>query len=96
MSEIAKEIQEYKGIFATERIEAPDIAPKSEMDLDKANNIYEKYTEDVFGINRDSEQAEENIDLEDVYGEIYECDPSDFSFDNLDLEDEGLGRIIKY
>ena len=96
MSEIAKEIQEYKGIFATERIEAPDIAPKSEMDLDKANNIYEKYTEDVFGINRDSEPAEENIDLEDVYGEIYECDPSDFSFDNLDLEDEGLGRIIKF
>lgn len=96
MSEIAKEIQEYKEISASERVKAPDISPKGEMDLDKANNIYDKYTDDVFGMDRDSEQTDENIELEDVFNEIYECDPDDFSFENLDLEDEGLERTIKY
>ena len=85
VGEIAKEIQENKEITVSERIDAPEIVPKSEMSLDKANDIYDKYTEDIFVINNESEQTDENIGLEDVYNEIYECDVNDFSFENLDL-----------
>lgn len=96
MSEIAKEVQEYKEVAASERIGVPEIVPKNEMDLDRANDIYDKYTEDVFGIDRESEQVDESIDLEDVYSDIYECDADDFSFENLNLEDERLEQTIKY
>ena len=96
VGEIAKEIQENKEITVSERIDAPEIVPKSEMSLDKANDIYDKYTEAIFGINNESEQTDENIGLEDVYNEIYECDVNDFSFENLDLEDKRLEQTIKY
>lgn len=96
VSEITKEIQEHEGILATERIEAPDISPKSEIDLDKANNIYDKYTEDVFAINNESVQADERIDLENIYEEIYGCDIDDFSFEEFDFADEKLEQTMAY
>ena len=96
MSEIAKEIQEYKEVPVSDEVKAPEITPKSEMNLEQANSIYEKITDDVFSVNNEAEQMSESIENEDVYNEIYDCDIDDFSFDNLDLEDERLEGIIKY
>ena len=96
MSEIAKEIQEYKEIVASKEVNVPEITPKYEMSLEKANSIYEKITDDGFSVNNETEPTSESIENEDVYNEIYECDIDDFSFDNLDLEDERLENIIKY
>lgn len=96
MSEIAKEIQEHKEIAASEEVNALEITPKSEMSLEQANSIYEKITDDVFSANNEPEPMGESIENEDVYNEIYDCDIDDFSFENLDLEDERLENIIKY
>lgn len=96
MSEIVKEIQEHKEIAVSEEINAPEITPKSEMSLEQANSIYEKITDDVFSVNNEAEPMGESIENEDVYNEIYDCDIDDFSFENLDLEDERLENIIKY
>lgn len=96
MSEITKEIQEYKEVSVSDEVKAPEITPKSEMNLKQANSIYEKITDDVFSVNNEAEQMSESIENEDVFNEIYDCDIDGFSFDNLDFEDERLEGIIKY
>ena len=65
MSEIAKEIQEYKDVSVSDVVKAPEITPKSEMNLEQANSIYERITDDVFSVNNEAEQMSESIESED-------------------------------
>lgn len=76
--------------YSNERIE---IKPSENMSLEKADEIYDKIMADAFP---EKTEKKQDITLEEVYDEIYNRDEDEFSFDELDLEDEKLERLLKY
>lgn len=70
-----------------------EIKPSENMSLEKADSIYDRIMENAFPKETEKKQ---DITLEEVYDEIYDRDEDEFSFHELNLEDERIERVLKY